>query len=58
MKKYDISNLWKNINKSLLNKYSVVDKNKNFYNFIETFKRYNNNLWMIKKIIKKYHQTI
>ena len=57
-KNYDISNLWKNINKSLLNKYTVVDKNKNFYNFIETFKWYKNNLWTIKKIIKKYHKTI
>ena len=57
-KNYDISNLWKNINKSLLNKYTVVAKNKNFYNFIETFEWYKNNLWMIKKIIKKYHNTI
>ena len=57
-KNYDISNLWKNINKSLLNKYTVVTKNKNFYNFIETFEWYKNNLWMIKKIIKKYKNTI
>jgi len=57
-KNYDISNLWKNINNSLLNKYTVVAKNKNFYNFIKTFEWYKNNLWMIKKRIKKYHNRI
>ena len=57
-KDYNILNLCRNINKILLNKYVNVKKNKSFYNFIETLEWYKDNLWMIKKIVKKYQNTI
>ena len=55
---FNILNLWKYINKTLQNKHERVTKNKDFYNFIKTLEWYKDNLWMIKKIAKKYHKTI
>jgi len=57
-KSFNILNLWKRLNKILLTERKRIDKNKDFYNFIETFEWYKDNLWMIKKIAKKYHKTI
>ena len=57
-KNFDISKLLKNINKTLRNKHKKITKNNDCYNFIETLEWYKDNLWMIKKIAKKYHKTI
>ena len=55
---FNILKLWKNINNTLHNKHKKITKNNDCYNFIETLEWYKNNLWMIKKIAKKYHKTI
>ena len=57
-KNFNIINLWKRINKALLQKHKKITKKNDCYNFIETLKWYKDNLWMIKKIAKKYHKTI
>lgn len=57
-KNFNILKLWKNINNTLHNKHKKITKNSDCYNFIETLEWYKNNLWMIKKIAKKYHKTI
>ena len=57
-KNFNILKLWKNINNTLRNKHKKITKNNDCYNFIETLEWYKNNLWMIKKIAKKYHKTI
>ena len=57
-KTYNISKLWKNINKALLNKHKSISKNNACYNFIETLMWYKHNLSVIKKEAKKYHKTI
>ena len=55
---FNILNLWKHINKTLQKKHERITKNKDFYNFIKTLEWYKDNLWMIKKIAKKYHKII
>ena len=57
-KNFNILKLWKGINKILHNKHKRIRKSNVFYNFIETLEWYKDNLWMIKKIAKKYHKTI
>ena len=57
-KNFNILNLWKRINKALLQKHKKITKKNDCYNFIETLKWYKDNLWMIKKIAKKYHKTV
>ena len=57
-KNFNILNLWKRINKALLQKHKKITKKNDCYNFIETLKWYKDNLWMIKKMAKKYHKAI
>jgi len=57
-KNYNILNLYKIINKAFHHKYPILSKGKNYYNFIETLEWYKNNIWKIKKIIKKYHKIV
>ena len=52
-KNINISNLWKNLNKTFSQKHKRITKSNFFYNFIETLEWYKDNLWMIKKIVKK-----
>ena len=52
-KNINILNLWKNINKTFYNKHKKISKNNFFYNFIETFEWYKNNLEIIRKVEKK-----
>ena len=57
-KNFNILNLWKKINKALPQTHKKITKKNDCYNFIETLKWYKGNLWMIKKIAKKYHKAI
>ena len=57
-KNFNILDLWKKINNALLQKHKKITKKSDYYNFIETLKWYKDNLWMIKKMVKKYHKAI
>ncbi len=57
-KNYNILNLYKIINNPFHHKYPILSKSKNIYNFIKTLEWYKDNVWKIKKIIKKNRKII